>query len=134
MLFPFFTNLFERFNTAVDLGDFLWIEFEHPEFVRELRGDLLSSGPHRCLACCGSLAKEIQECQIQMIAVKPIARWQVWPGITALNFDLLLVSGIMVLGLLYVEGDKLHPEQHQQLKKKVPRLAPASLSPSPSPA
>src|SRR5499427_10454074 len=27
---------------------------------------------------CGTLARDIEECQIQMLAVKPIGRWQIW--------------------------------------------------------
>ena len=29
---------------------------------------------------CGTLARDIEECQIQVIATKPIARWQIWLG------------------------------------------------------
>src|SRR3974390_3445758 len=27
---------------------------------------------------CGTLARDIEECQMQVVAVKPIARWQIW--------------------------------------------------------
>src|SRR5476649_2632574 len=27
---------------------------------------------------CGTLARDIEECQIQVVATKPIARWQIW--------------------------------------------------------
>src|SRR6266571_3168611 len=27
---------------------------------------------------CGTLARDIEDCQMQMITVKPISRWQVW--------------------------------------------------------
>src|SRR5208283_3649202 len=27
---------------------------------------------------CGALAKDVEECQVQMVAVKPVARWQIW--------------------------------------------------------
>ena len=72
---------------------------------------------------CGSLAKEIQECQMQMIAVKPIARWQIWLGkwlgITALNAGLLFICGGIVLGILYSESKGLSEEQQALLKQKV---------------
>src|SRR5881396_2399154 len=46
---------------------------------------------------CGTLARDIEESQMQMVAVKPIARWQIWLGkwlgIVALNAALLLVAG-----------------------------------------
>src|ERR1700761_1125384 len=29
---------------------------------------------------CGTLARDIEESQIQMVVVKPIARWQIWLG------------------------------------------------------
>src|SRR3982074_3481111 len=46
---------------------------------------------------CGTLARDIEECQMQMVAVKPIARWEIWlgkwTGIMLLNLLLLAVSG-----------------------------------------
>src|SRR5256712_10771227 len=46
---------------------------------------------------CGTLARDIEECQMQMVAVKPIARWQIWLGkwlgILLLNATLLALSG-----------------------------------------
>src|SRR5216110_3610603 len=42
---------------------------------------------------CGTLARDIEECQLQMVATKPIARWQIWLGkwlgIMSLNAALL---------------------------------------------
>src|SRR5881394_92857 len=29
---------------------------------------------------CGTLARDVEECQMQMVAVKPIARWEIWAG------------------------------------------------------
>src|SRR3954469_592658 len=29
---------------------------------------------------CGTLARDVEECQIQMVVVKPVARWQIWVG------------------------------------------------------
>src|SRR3954467_4245100 len=29
---------------------------------------------------CGTLARDIEECQMQIVTVKPIARWQIWIG------------------------------------------------------
>ncbi len=29
---------------------------------------------------CGTLATDVEECQMQVVAVKPIARWQIWLG------------------------------------------------------
>ena len=44
---------------------------------------------------CGTLARDIEECQMQMVAVKPIARWQIWLGkwlgLLSLNAALLAI-------------------------------------------
>src|SRR6476620_3460986 len=49
---------------------------------------------------CGTLARDIEECQMQMVAVKPIARWQIWLGkwlgILAVNAFLLALSSAAV--------------------------------------
>src|ERR1041385_8050392 len=46
---------------------------------------------------CGTLARDVEECQIQMVCVKPIARWQIWLGkwlgILSLNAALLVIAG-----------------------------------------
>jgi len=46
---------------------------------------------------CGTLARDIEECQLQGVAVKPIARWQIWLGkwlgIMSLNAALLALAG-----------------------------------------
>src|SRR5512134_2286025 len=51
---------------------------------------------------CGTLARDIEECQMQVVAVKPIARWQIWLGkwlgIVSLNALLLALSGAAVYG------------------------------------
>src|SRR3974390_2431842 len=56
----------------------------------------------------GTLARDIEECQLQMVAVKPIARWQIWLGkwlgLVSLNAVLLALSGASVYGLLQWRG------------------------------
>src|SRR6058998_4125441 len=53
---------------------------------------------------CGTLARDIEEAQMQVVAVKPIARWQIWLGkwlgLVALNAALLAVAGGSVFVLL----------------------------------
>src|SRR5438132_1666509 len=53
---------------------------------------------------CGTLARDIEECQMQVVAVKPIARWQIWLGkwlgLMSLNAALLALAGGSVYGLL----------------------------------
>ena len=60
---------------------------------------------------CGTLARDIEECQMQMVAVKPIARWQIWLGkwlgIVSLNAALLALSGGSVYGLLQWRATRL---------------------------
>jgi hypothetical protein len=67
---------------------------------------------------CGTLARDIEDCQIQMVAVKPIARWQIWLGkwlgIMSLNAALLAISGAGVYGLLQWRATKL-PENEQRI-------------------
>src|SRR5437016_6299624 len=62
---------------------------------------------------CGTLARDIEECQIQMLAVKPIPRRQIWLGkwlgIMSLNAALLALSGATVYGLLQYRATKLPP-------------------------
>ena len=46
---------------------------------------------------CGTLARDIEDCQIQVVAVKPIARWQIWLGkwlgLMSINAVLLAMDG-----------------------------------------
>ncbi len=53
---------------------------------------------------CGTLARDIEECQIQVVATKPVARWQIWLGkwlgIVTLNIVLLALAGGSVFLLL----------------------------------
>ena len=72
---------------------------------------------------CGTLARDIEECQIQMVAVKPIARWQIWLGkwlgIVTLNAALLALSGACVYGLLQWRATRLPAEQQKVLRDEV---------------
>jgi hypothetical protein len=72
---------------------------------------------------CGTLARDIEECQMQMVVVKPVARWQIWLGkwlgLMALNVLLLGVSGIAVYSLLQWRAGKLPPETQQQLRAEI---------------
>ena len=72
---------------------------------------------------CGTLARDIEECQIQVVAVKPIARWQIWLGkwlgIMTLNAALLALSGISVYALLQWRATHLSPEEQSTLRNQV---------------
>src|SRR5438876_6667404 len=72
---------------------------------------------------CGTLARDIEECQMQVVAVKPIARWQIWLGkwlgIMSLNAALLTLAGGGVYGLLLWRATKLPADQQTILRKEV---------------
>ena len=81
---------------------------------------------------CGTLARDIEECQMQMVAVKPIARWQIWIGkwlgLVSLNAVLLLLSGLSVFLLLQWRATKL-PEAEQKILRNEVLVARASARP-----
>ncbi len=72
---------------------------------------------------CGTLARDIEECQIQVVATKPIARWQIWLGkwlgIVSLNAALLAISGACVFGLLQWRATKLPAAEQKILREQV---------------
>jgi hypothetical protein len=72
---------------------------------------------------CGALARDIEECQIQVVATKPIARWQIWVGkwlgIAALNATLLALAGACIYGLLEWRATKLPPAEQRNLREQV---------------
>src|SRR5271154_6869845 len=69
---------------------------------------------------CGTLAKDVEECQMQVVSVKPIARWQIWLGkwlgILALNAVLLALSGAAIFGLLLWRANRLPADQQAILR------------------
>src|SRR5262252_7517199 len=72
---------------------------------------------------CGTLARDIEECQMQVVAVKPIPRWQIWLGkwlgIMSLNAALLALAGVCVFGLLQWRAHRLPIDQQQVLRSEV---------------
>jgi Cu-processing system permease protein len=72
---------------------------------------------------CGILAREIEEAQMQMVAVKPIARWQIWLGkwlgILALNAVLLAITGAAVYGLTKWRAGHLNAKQQEILNNQI---------------
>ena len=72
---------------------------------------------------CGTLARDIEECQIQVVATKPIARWQIWLGkwfgILSLNAVLLALSGACVYGMLYWRAARLPAAEQKVLREQV---------------
>jgi hypothetical protein len=76
---------------------------------------------------CGTLARDIEDCSMQMVAVKPIARWQIWLGkwlgILVLNACLLAVSGASVYGLLQWRLWRMEQARDMAKERKDERLA-----------
>ncbi len=72
---------------------------------------------------CGTLARDIEECQIQVVATKPIARWQIWVGkwlgIVSLNAVLLAISGTCVYGMLQYRAGKLPADEQRTLREQI---------------
>ncbi|MFZ0829099.1 MAG: ABC transporter permease [Verrucomicrobiia bacterium] len=72
---------------------------------------------------CGTLARDIEECHIQIVATKPIARWQIWLGkwigIMSLNAALLGLSGACVYGLLQWRAARLPVAEQTVLREEV---------------
>ncbi|HTQ49967.1 MAG TPA: hypothetical protein VMJ12_04595 [Candidatus Acidoferrales bacterium] len=72
---------------------------------------------------CGTLARDIEECQIQVVATKPVARWQIWLGkwlgIVSLNAVLLAMSGACVYGLLQWRATRLSAAEQEVLRTEV---------------
>ena len=78
----------------------------------------------------GTLARDVEDCSMQMVAVKPIARWQIWLGkwlgIMGLNFALLGLSGLSVYLLIQWRAASL-PEKQQAILKNELLIARGSL-------
>lgn len=72
---------------------------------------------------CGTLARDIEDCQMQMVAVKPIARWQIWLGkwlgIVTLDAVMLALSGACVAGLLQWRAQRLPEKQQAILRNEI---------------
>jgi hypothetical protein len=72
---------------------------------------------------CSTLARDIEECQIQVVATKPIARWQIWfgkwLGIVSLNAALLVIAGVCVFSLLQYRAGKLPVEVQKTLHEEI---------------
>jgi len=85
---------------------------------------------------CGTLARDIEDCQIQVVATKPIARWQIWVGkwlgIMSLNAALLALSGASVFALLQYRATRLPADQQQVLRNEILLARGSAKPPSPS--
>ena len=82
----------------------------------------------------GTLARDVEDCSMQMVVVKPIARWQIWLGkwlgIMGLNFALLGLSGLSVYLLIQGRAAGL-PDKQQAILKNELLIARGSLKEPP---
>ena len=82
---------------------------------------------------CGTLARDIEEAQMQVVAVKPVARWEIWLGkwlgLVALNAALLLLAGGSVFFLMQWRAQRLSPREQQILRNEI-FVARGSLKPA----
>jgi len=72
---------------------------------------------------CGTLARDIEECTVQVVATKPVSRWQIWLGkwlgIMSLNAALLTLSGVSVYSLLQWRATRLPAAEQKILRTEV---------------
>lgn len=72
---------------------------------------------------CGTLARDVEECVMQTVAVKPIPRWQIWfgkwLGIMLVNAMLMSAAGATVYGLVLWRSKQLKPAEQETLHKQV---------------
>jgi ABC-type transport system involved in multi-copper enzyme maturation permease subunit len=72
---------------------------------------------------CGTLARDVEECQMQMVVVKPIARWQVWLGkwlgLLSLDAVLLALAGAAIFFLLEWRANRLPADQQKILREEI---------------
>ena len=72
---------------------------------------------------CGTLARDIEDCQIQMLAVKPISRWEIWIGkwigIVVLNTILLTFAGVTIYSIILWRAGNLSAKEQVILRNQV---------------
>ena len=69
---------------------------------------------------CGTLAREIEDNVMQMVAVKPIARWRIWLGkwlgIMLLNAALMVPTGLAIFFLINARADSDELDDFEKAK------------------
>lgn len=85
---------------------------------------------------CGTLAKDVEECNMQVVAVKPVPRWQIWLGkwlgIMTLNALLLGVTGLAVFVLVQIRAASLPKEQQAILRNELLVARASAREPAPA--
>jgi len=71
---------------------------------------------------CGTLSRDVAECQMQLVVTKPIPRWQIWLGkwlgIMSLNIALLFLAGASIYGMVYHRVDSFADKRIAELRLK----------------
>ena len=69
---------------------------------------------------CGTMAREIEDNVMQMVAVKPVARWRVWfgkwLGIMLLNAALMVPTGLAIFFLINARADSSELNEFEKAK------------------
>ena len=69
---------------------------------------------------CGTLAREIEDNVMQMVAVKPVARWRVWLGkwlgIMLLNAALMVPTGLAIFFLINARANSSELDEFEKAK------------------
>lgn len=72
---------------------------------------------------CGTLARDIDDCTLQLVVVKPVARWQIWlgkwAGLLAVNLLLLGLAAGVVFGQMLWRARHLPAEQQEKLRNEI---------------
>jgi hypothetical protein len=72
---------------------------------------------------CGTLARDIEDCQMQMVTAKPMPRWQIWVGkwigIMVLNAVLLTGCGLAIYTMLHWRASQLSQVEQEALHNEV---------------
>lgn len=72
---------------------------------------------------CSSIAREIEECQLQMVVVKPVGRWQIWVGkwigILALDVLVLAIAAGIIFAQIQLRARGLPEPQQEVLRNEV---------------
>lgn len=72
---------------------------------------------------CGLLARDIEDCRIQVLVTKPVARWKIWLGkwlgIMTVNALLMALSAGVILGMLQYRSASLPEKLRTILKNEV---------------
>lgn len=72
---------------------------------------------------CSAISKELEECQMQILVVKPVSKAEVWlgklVGILSINFVLLGLSAAIICSVLLLKSGELSEDERSLLNEKI---------------